>query len=92
MATWFEFDTGYGFNIIRKSARPSVGEVAVDEKERHWRCSEENGRPLSLTQRLWPTFLISNTPFRVKFVVTERIAVEGIIGTAFLKNEFLVII
>lgn len=85
------FDTGAGFNIIRKPALPEEWESEVDKRSKPQRLRHVNGRPLSLGQSVRLTVRFAKTLYGVKFIVAERLTVEVIIRTAFFKHYVLAI-
>lgn len=88
-AARFAFDTGLDFDIICKSALPEGWEYEVDKKAKPLSSRDANGRPLSLGQSLWLTVRFTNTLYRVKFIVSERLSLEVIMGAAFLNHHVL---
>lgn len=49
----FTFDTGEGFNVIRRSALSPNLELKVDLKENPPRLQYANGRPLAMGESAW---------------------------------------
>lgn len=88
----FAFDTGAGLNIIRRSALPEGWEEGIDRKANSMRLNDANGRPLALGESTWLPIRFANSLYRVKFIVADRLAVEVIIGTAFLNRHLLAIL
>lgn len=85
----FAFDTGAGFNIICRAALEPGWEYKGDEKAKPPRLSIENGRPLRLGKSVGLTMRLSNTLYREKLIVAERLAVEVIVETAVLNHNVL---
>lgn len=74
-----------GFNIIRRSALLPNLEGQVDDKAAPARLWYGNGRPLELSESVWLTARFANTLYRVKFIISKRLAVDFLIVTAFLN-------
>lgn len=53
---------------------------------------DTNGHPLSLGQSFSLTVRFSNTLYQLKFLVAERVAIDVIIGAAFINHYVLVIL
>lgn len=88
----YVFDTGENFNLIRRSA-PLVGcGDYVDTTTEPPKPNYANGRPLALGESIWLTVRFGNTLLRVRFIVSERLAVEVQIVTALLIKQVLAIL
>lgn len=86
------YDSGAGFKFIRQSALPPNWESQVDDKAAPPRLYYANGRPLDRSDTVWFTKMFENTHYRVKFIISDRLAVDVIIGTTFLHRHVVTIL
>jgi len=81
----FAFDTGAGFNLIRRNALPFGWEKKVDHGATAPQLRDASGRPLDLREVVWLTTRLGNAFYRIRYIVAERLAVAGILGTGFMN-------
>ena len=80
-------DTGAGFALIKKSMLPANWrdfEVKSTNLPRIW---DANGNALQLEAMVHLTIRLGNTLYRVPFLVAERLAVDVILGKAFMNKH-----
>lgn len=69
----FDFGSGAGFNIIRRTALPPNGQSQVDVKDAPSRLCDENGRPLEIGKSVWLTAKFANMLYPVKYIIATRL-------------------
>ena len=79
------FDTGSGINIVKRDALFDGWEKLLDRDATMPRLRDANGRPLRLLGEITIFIRFGNTPYRVPFIVSDKLAVNVIIGTRFMN-------
>ena len=80
-------DTGSGYALIRKSNLPSDWERYVIEGAATPKIRNANGHALKIEAMVHLTTRLGNSIYQVPFLVVESLAVDVILGTAFMKEH-----
>ena len=80
-------DTGSGYALIRKSNLPSDWERYVIESTTTPKLGDTNGHALKIESMVHLTTRLGNSIYRVPFLVVESLAVDVILGTAFMNEH-----
>lgn len=84
----FSLDKGAGYKIIRRNALPFFWKHFIDTQGDVPLLNDANGQPLSLYEMVFLTVRLVNTHYVLNFVIFEHLAVDVIIGTDFLSEQF----
>lgn len=81
----FALDTMDWCNIIRRNALPFGWQWCIDTQGEVPLLNDANGQQFSLTEMVSLSIRFGIAHYVLKFVIEERLAVDVIIGTAFLN-------
>ena len=82
------FDIGSGMNIVKRDALFDGWEKLLDRDATMPRPGDANGRPLRLLGQITLRIRFGNTSYRLSFIVADKLAVNFIMGTRFMKRYF----
>lgn len=80
-------DTGAGFKLIRMDFLPYGWEQDIDGTSCEHRLNDENGRPRELSEIVWLKIRFGNKLYQVRHIISEKLAVDAIIGTYFMNKH-----
>ena len=87
--TTLTLDTGAATNLIRRDALPEGWEakrVALDEAKLP-KMGDANGRPIPSSGVVELRTRIGRATYRVHYLVVDKLVVEAIVGTPFLRRH-----
>lgn len=83
----FSSDTGAVFRIISQKYLGFGWEKQVDHTSKAPQLNDANGKPLDLREVVWFPMRFGNTLSKIKFLVEGTLAVDSIVGTAFINKH-----
>lgn len=83
----YAFNTGTAFSLIRRNVLPQGCQNAIATDHRPRLLNDASSNPLDLREVVLLTTRFGNMLFRIKFIVAEKMAVDAIVGTAFMNQH-----
>lgn len=84
----FALDTEDDSNLIRRNSLPIGWENNLDPTTSEPRLNDANGNALNIIEVVWLTKRFGTTPYKVEYILVERLEVGEIIVTSFMNGHF----